>query len=548
MKELFSELGWIKEFIKSLWVTRGELREARELWEWHLKYDRRKPFKSVAESCEKTFLEKPMVKLYFDVFSFTYDREKEATSSAKELVKSLLKDSTGSSIESLIDDAVAFSGESRFWHGAPLVGEQLCENFECACVQAFINNYIGSENGLYRLFASMIVSQCLAQCRGISNLEKQKEILEIYSGQLKDPAQVYNFVIGQYLSPSLGLLGKLNSVDLDFIEGSLDLCLSRAGSREQLFRILPRFLHLGWDRLRVNVGKCLRVSISDDLTVVTATLINEICGRIDYSPKDILLSTAELEWIFELVANVPNLENFGNEIEWHLEKLCKKCSFKLDAKTFLAFLKKRIELFKATGSLPQRYDVIPRISFDFFKFVRTYDPEIDDSKQFEDVLNELFALRGEAWPIGHDLPYWVQNLDGRGIRVPDRIVEELGKLTKPLDVPSIIDWARFASEYGEGSESWRKIALSIARLVSQLATVDECESVLWSLANNKLESYSGEYGVLHPRWELAVKKAKEDLDSESDRALKKFYELKLEKAQRDFASEKLQHVEEFTDE
>lgn len=545
-KEALNDLSRIQSFLTEKWATGVELRQARQLWNWHLDYDAREEYKKLANECEQKFLSRPNSQLFAMVFDWNYKREQEASDAAKELANQVSKDTTGKLIENMISEALDFAGNDRFWHGASLVSTELGRNMPTSpAVSSFTWSNIGSQNRITRMFAAAILSEHLRALRGDGKVDDQNQILQKAKTTVGSNG-MYDLILDLYFRPSFGLTGGLNNTDQEFFRSHLDELLLQK-DRAGLIQIVAKFLLLGWENVKVDIEKCLQGLDGKDLASAVSTAIDSIHLQLNFH-KAIPLTRENAKWVFGLLLPLRRIDECGSKVEWDLQQISQKSGFKYSATEFALFLEERVRLALANAESEDRFQILPsEVMFRFFQFVDTSAKGPDSKTEIEQVIRRLLQLNDKPYPVGYYLPEWASGLDPQGEIVPDLVLEKLEEAKRTNDVEKVREWARYAGEYYETTPQWRKIALSVAEFASKLTDQKERYGLLWSISYKEMQSWSGTYGEFHPRWQEAVDREEKRTKDETDPHLKKFFELKLSAAKDDLAREKLRHAEEHSD-
>lgn len=546
-KEALNDLSRIQGFLTETWVTGAELRQARLLWNWHLSYDTREEYKSLAEECEQKYLSRPNSQLFNRVFDYSYQRESDAGDAAKELAQQITKDPSGKLIEQMLSEALEFAGGDRFWHGASLVSSELGKVLlSTPAVSTFTWSNIGSANQTSRMFAAAILSEHLRSLRQENKTTEQNEILQ-KAKTIVGKEGLYALMLDFYFRARFGLTGGLNPIDQAFYRSHLDELLQQT-DRAELIEIATKFLPLGWDPVKTDIEKCLRGLRGDALSRAVSTTIDSIHMQLNFH-KDIPVTRENAKWVFDLLIPLPKIDECGSKVEWDLQQISQKSSFKYSISEFALFLEERIRLALASPEEEERFQILPsEIMFKFFQFVDTATKTQDSKTEVEQVIRRLLELNDKPYPVGYYLPEWIASLDPLGETVPDLVLEKLEEAKRTNDIELVRSWARYAGEYHETTPQWRKIALSVSEFASKIADPKEKNGLLWSVSYKEMESWSGTYGEFHPRWQEAVEREEKRVKEETDDNLRQFFDLKLRAAKNDLEREKLRHTEEHSDE
>ncbi len=544
-RENKQDLQKILDFIKNEWVSPGELRVAREIWDWHREYDERPDFKAIAHQCEKVFRSQPKAKLYDYLFKWDYeDREVTVPKELDDFIAWLLSDPSGKHFEIFLEEGLQFANHDRFFSNTHKWIDHIKNQFGSEPVSEFIFSNINSSNIELKRLALQLFGSYMLTLREQKNIHETiknlRKVKEISPGVFLDAINyTYNFV-------NLGVLGIVTKEEYDYVVENLSELVQTNEGCIDMAGILTRMFYNDWN----SYCKCIdNILINTDAKThgqILAVIIRTL-DWVNLSKERLgsFVTAIQTEWIFEKLKDVPQLDKISENADYDLGKLCKETGWRPDIKYLLSYIDHRSAKYNALkeGQKEMGYDFWPGVYFDFFKYLKIL--EEDSSK--EDVQALKLILKYSSFDsLGYYLPKILQKMDPKGLFLPSLICVELEKIKDISDVKDILIWSRYAGKYPEATEPWRTIALSACKLLTKLGMEDQ-QRVLWSFEQNEIETWSGAYGVLHLRWEEKVIDAKGKLASESDENLKKYFSLKLKAAENEFKREKTAHEEEHGD-
>jgi hypothetical protein len=546
-RETKQNLQRILDFIKNEWVSPSELRVAREIWDWHRDYDERPDFKEIADQCENEFLSRPRAELYDYLFKWDYE-DREVTVPKEELdnfISWLLSDPSGKHFKIFLEEGLQFANHERFFGSANKWINHIKDHFGSAPVSEFIFSNINSSNNELKKLALQLFGNYMLTLREqkeiheiIRNLEKVKKISpEAFLDAIN---YTYNFV-------HISVLGIVNKEEYDYVIKNLSELVQTNESRIDMAGILTKMFYNDWNSYCECIDNILIDTDANTHGQILAVVIRTL-DWVNLSKKGLesFVTAQQTEWIFEKLKEVPDLDIIGENVDYDLGKLCKETEWRPDIKYLLSFIDHRSTKYNTLKKEQKEteYNFWPGVYFDIFKYLRI----LEENSSEEDVQTLKLILKYSSfdYPVGYNLPKILQKLDPKGLFLPYLICAELEKIEDISDVKDILIWSRYAGKYPETTEPWRLIALSACKLLTKLDIKDQ-NRVLWSFEQNEIESWSGTYGELHPRWEGKVKDAEVKLQSESDESLKRYFSLKLKVAIDEFKRRKIEHEEEHGD-
>src|SRR5439155_12056239 len=102
-----SDLSWALALLRAKTLPMAELRAARELWEWHCKFEEDEELKKLACECEEHYQRHPLAEAFHVFFSF--ELYEEAARKAAEIGEQLGATGTREGIRQFLQQAQEFA-------------------------------------------------------------------------------------------------------------------------------------------------------------------------------------------------------------------------------------------------------------------------------------------------------------------------------------------------------------------------------------------------------------------------------------------------------
>lgn len=535
----------LHEKIRETWITPTDLREARKIWDWYYTYCKDAELKNIATECEDFFLSDKSNKFYTNIC--TYPVPNNIEEQIQNHFQPLLK-GKASKLEKNILDGIDAIGNDKFYSCT----YHLCDyffipNFDHKVIKEFIDNNICSSNEGLRDFIRNVIAIKLRDLRKNGETDEILKLLEDCENKyIKNKSELIRFFIFVY-SRAKSVLGEISELEFKYF---LD--------KEKIFNEdekIVKFIHILTHILLSSSKKCIEKyidkyeSVSQNILEKSnpkdsANIVSAIIDRLLVSNINEVLYIKMLKLVFEMFSKIPNLRDMDSSCYSFFEIVMEKQDkWRPDIFDFKDLLFKRLEICnEKKGNF---FDAIS-INIDLFPIFKLppYEDKNDDEivSCFEEIMTELNNNRSH---LGFELPKWLDKFDIGRKYIPKVVIKKIEELKDDQPIENITIWSRYAGFLGEGSDGWRNVADTIYRKFDNHLIREDRISVLQSLDNiAKIESWSGKYGELSPKFQQDVNEARYKYENEDHPFIKEFYKLKLEEAKSMMDREIASHEEE----
>lgn len=540
--ELKNDLIRVKKLIEKKELSLEELQKAKEIWNWHLQFDKEKRLKfyRLAEDCKKIYLtyDDNKVEKYSKIFSFESDIE-VIKENAKSIADELIQKKSSNEIKKFIDWSIRFVSDDKFWFGIQHVVFYLGQKvYTDSNIQEYIKNIIQDSNSSqqHRSFALAILSEWLRKLRFDNKDAELNEVLENHLLSCPSDENKRLLIVNVYNKIRPDRFGKAKDVELNILEKySIPIIQSKtnATNATNFFNILGSMFDIDFNRIKKIIEQCFKQLPPDKITSCYSSLINGIHFRLIFK-KDFPVSFGkqEVHWILDQLVIIPDLDDLGDHTEWILNDFL-KYSEKLPLKWLLEFIKTTINLNKEK---PDVYSnkIIPW-RFKIFKFVQTITENDKDDIGKKEILRSLLEYNSNNNLLSYELPDLMINIDPEGMMLPELLLEKIQQSISENNLDKIIPWSRYAGQYQYNKDIWRKLSESVLNFALEKCDEEQRKRLYSSLYSkvHEIESWCGSPDELHPRFHEKVDKAQKDYDDESDSVFKKYFKWCLEIAKKE---------------
>ncbi|MBM4355339.1 MAG: hypothetical protein FJ109_16395 [Deltaproteobacteria bacterium] len=538
--ELKENIRWVVDYLgghPALPIE--ELRAARKIWDWHVRFDNDGERAALAKKAEALFLASGLAAEFKGLEDYATKAHTE-----DDLVTKLVKARDWAEVRQFVSRAEVYFGPEParqialhpVGRGLGLRGYPDRELLEGALVAVSG----GSEGAFY--LASSLLGGWLKSLRQyeLDSLGKQsKEAATTVRRFLKEASsddRRRDLIFAVYGNPHPAFAGPLTAGDMGVLLEHAGL-FAAAGGRRSYFHLLGVFQPVCWGRWKEEVSKVWgTVPLGEGTDCFSALLQSAYHAKSAMVEGRTRFADEEVEFFLHLLVRVEDLDDLDTMAWWDLEQMVKGLSSPLPLGWLVGLVRERMALSSSLQSQEDRkkFDVLPHRN----KPTSLMAPNRLDPQRDKDAMRALLGLATEDSAVAYHLPEYVRDVDPTGSMAPALVVAQIPADAAAEDAASMFLWARFAAFYGLGSDSWRMIALALCRAVEGVNDTGIRESLHFRLSFGPVEFWSGTPGELHPRWERAVSEAENMLATEPDELLRDFWNWKLGAAKKELAGAK----------
>ncbi len=513
---LFEDLQWAKQVFMAGARPLQEIRTARQLWDWHYRFDPDERFKTLATELEQLYLQRDLTREFGPICD-EHDF-KLRTRAAKDKAESLLGAANAGEIEAFVSRASEYLGEGSRIHRVFSVAAELGARAPNApSVAAFVRASLAMEPETARFdFAAHALLAWLGVLRGMGESECAGDLaVDFVRIPLQDAGRV-RLLQRLYEGRSPTAKNLFRSREYDLIRSSAPLFLAMDAG--------PTFLDIvgwtfgyEWQAYKKLVEDALERMPSGHLPRAIACLSEAIhrgiVGLADHRaeiPSDLGV------WLLDQLLRLPELDSYGVTDEWYFGEILKSVP-RPDIVWLLAALERRMEM-EQKGLCKSAFPVHPLSRY--IRPIVEADLEVPMVRSSVEKLLELIVSNSGVF---NDLHLYARDVDPNGLVVPTIVAGYLQSHDDP-DGDKFWRWARIGGAYFPNSAPWRMIAREVCR--HAIRANERTRSSLFSSLrmHQHVLAYVGS-AVEH--FGKLVETARQDLEAATDMDIKPFWEWNL---------------------
>lgn len=534
---LLSDLTWAKGLLERRLPPVEELSAARDLWDWHYRFEQDPELKAASVELEHLYAANDLAKEFEPLLAFEEWEERDARSAAKG--DELAASSDPKDIIAFLDRAVAFVGLpqelSRLADVAWSLGRHARDR---EVVRAFVKTLLSEPRPSPRSeFAATAATAWVAAVRTGPTPEAThllvKELVDSSGGD-QQKVQLLLRIYGRV--PRSPHIGEMTPGEHAFFRAQKSLFVANT-DRAEFIAALALSLEHDWPSLKLLLEDLIQsVSQGDRPAALRALITGLYWAAHERDPATLPAGLAE--WLLNQLLLIPDFDDLGGLVEWHLEEILKQVG-RVPVTWLPGALATRIA-FEAAE--PRGPDVRVRaLSYHarFSKYVRRLGADDVGDPTIEPAIPALLDFLSDNGSVGYHLPEVLQDADPDGLLIPAAVAQRIQVADVPEKVRRL---ARIGGAYSLGSRAWRTIAKAAISAVP--ATVDARRSIFTALGARGVRTWSGKPGEVSTVFTSAVEIARTALHSEVDEILKPFWQWHLERAEAELAEQEEQAKEE----
>jgi hypothetical protein len=514
-------LEWTHQILTSRSPSLDELAAARKVWDWHRRYEKKRPEVQVAaERLEALYRSNDLAKEFQPLVPGVEgweERDDRAAAKAAEL--SEVSDSQD--LEAFLDRAVRFGGEglllrlrSIAWSLGALADshEKVREFVEASLLRPSVTpreefivetavSWVAAVRKRESAQAHGLVKDLLAKC---ANDQRRAHLLERIYGRLP---------VGDFTSEEHALL-----------RSSSDLFTS-TGRDVQLVAALAFAVGQEWSSLRPLLESVLQGVPTERRHQAAYTLVDAVYLAV-HEDAPIPPPDGLAEWLMTQLLALPDIDDLGGNGEWNLAEIIKRLGA-IELRWLPGALAHRQQQEAITRDSRQARAVSHNVRIS--KYVKKI--AVDDAAlpSIVGAIGEVLDLIKDNGSVGYYLPEVLRDIDPDGFVVP---AEVAARAAAASDAEGVRRLARLGGAYAINSSPWRAIALATMRAAGPLGR-DALRSVYGALGDRGIRSWSGAVGEVPPVFIAAVSDARANLDAEVEDDLRPYWQQRLAFAEAD---------------
>jgi hypothetical protein len=527
-----AELGWAKTVLSSRTNVLQEMAAARELWAWHVEFEKRTDVRAAAEELERLYAANDLASEFEPLLGRANweNREMAATQKAEALATATTPDAITAFLARArqffgSDEGLGRLGFVAWALGTRAASHDAVRNFVADALAEvsvsarsnFASVVAASWSGDLRRGAAPVtardcVEQLLTQCG--SDHQRVNLLLQIY-GHLPRPKDV----------------GEPTPEEHQLLRSQLKLMIDN-GCGPAFIGAVAVTLSYEWDSLRELLDRGIALVPPEQMPATLRRLLDGVYWAVrDGASTPPGLAT----WLLDHLLSLPDFDDLGGNAEWYLDEILKKAG-----KAPLVWLPDALARRRALESVAEGVRVRALgHSARFSRHVQHVRPEDVDVPEIRAAVGQIVDLVSDRGTIGYRLPEVLHDVDPDGLLAPAEIARRVAIASTDEELRR---FARIAPAFVVGTAAWRAIAHAVVARAP--ANPDTRRHLFSALGERGIRTFSGTPGEVPVVFVSAVDEARSTLEAETEVELRPFWEWRLAVAQAELREEEERAKEE----
>jgi hypothetical protein len=523
------KLRWTHGVLEGRSSIIKELVAAREVWDWHRRYETSAEVKAAADALELLYASNDLAREFQPLLPNIEDwTERDDRASAK--AADLARASSPNEISAFLDRAEAFGGSDQTLLRLGRIAWSLGEHAElCEVVREFIRESLKPPTIDARAeFVVAAAGSWVAAVRGHRPERAHVLVRDLLDGCGSDERRAHLLERLYGRVPKLPEVGRFTAEERDLLRNSR--CLFASAGRDAAF-VAAIALSAGedWPTVQTCLEDVLKSVPAERLTHSINALVSAFywAVRDDTEPQP---PTGVAEWLMSQILALPDLDDIGSDSEWKLTEILKRLG-----KPDVRWLPQALRLRQGQESANEFATKTRAISHSVrvSKYVRQVDAACALDDDVVAALNQVLDFVNHSGSVHYYLPEILHDVDPEGLVVPAAVEKRAVVAT---DAQGVRRLARLAGGYAINSVPWRTIACATIRAATRFGG-EELRSVYGALEERGVRSWSSEVGEVPPAFIAAVTDARAALEAEAEVDLRPFWQQRLAIAEAELRDE-----------
>lgn len=508
-----AELEWVYETLRSRTIPIEEMREARHIWEWHVKYEKDENLKAVAARLDQLYLQNDLAAEFEPLAHWTSIEAHTAAATA--LADRILNAGAGA-IEAFIDRGLQFFvDENRRYVLCEVANVLGSTALQQPAVRAFAEGvFAGTITGPFRReFALSTVWRWFDVTRKSVGPDESLALVNRLLALSVDDSTRIDLLLTFY-KPLTLTVEQLTPAEHALLRGQ-GARFRTQGKSPQFVTLVAWTFTYEWEHCRALLEEVLDELTEPQTTQAVAQLINGTFAAL-YKREDVSPPSDFMPWLLEQLLRVANFDRLDTMTDWKLEELSKKRGL-----VPLAWLPKALKQ-RAAAEKENGRNEFQALSFGFAltDFVESITEEQAQSPETMTAVSQLLELLTDGGTVGYRLPDILNEVDPHGFVVPRAIAERI-RTAQPADVGQ---FAHLAKSYVVNTPAWREIATAALSRTDVMRTKKEESALFSTISEPGVKSWNGQPGQVPVVFVHAVEEARNYRQQETDQRFAAFWD------------------------
>lgn len=526
---LLDDLVWAREFLLHRKVTFEELSRARELWDWHHRFETDLRLKAVSEQLEEVYATNNLASEFEPLLNHDESSQREQRIAAKAAEIASVEKADG--IAAFVEKAIAFLGAEHRLYQLMQVAWYLGERWpEQDVVRKFVYHSLQQATvGPRSDFGVMTAVGWAAFVRKGNHPERTASLVAELMAACGSDEQRANLLLQIYgRIPKLHWVGKFTVEEHTLLRGQSKLFVDTGRSAPYIGAVALTLEH-DWPSLRVMLERLLPSLPIETRSSALRSLIDGLAWAVrDGDPSS--LPAGLSEWLLNQLLTIPDFDDLDGNVVWQLDGF-----FKRVGRVQIVWLPQALAVRKELESRksgPIKFRAVSDHSR-FSKHLRPIAASDVEDAAVRQAVGRLLDFAEDNGSVGYYLPEVLRDVDPDGLVVPEEVCARLMAVS---DLEQVRRFARIAGVHAVGSPAWRHIAKAAIAAI-RLLDEDAARVIFSVIGERGVRSWSGEHGQVPAIFLSAVNDARAALEAESDPVLRPFWVWRLATAEAELRDE-----------
>lgn len=500
------------------------IQSARDVWLWHLKYEKCQSILSLATECEGLFIQKTDYEIYEEIIN-DFDSDWKIVEEKRKQKANSLAQTNAETINEFFERGYVYAGNPEKFQNVIQVAYPLGLNARNVSeVREFIQSgmLLPTDNPIYK--AAIVASKAWLNSTRSENISYTTELLEKIILLCKDDFVKVVDVLSNFYRSSWLIDKDAGELELIFkykdafvIRDRIDSLLYVASGMHSFD--FPLYAQ-EFDNLIKDLSNSEKISLMNKI-------IQPFFYRLDRDNKNDSNTVKESgRWIVTQITNLPDMDGVLSESEWYIEKILDIVGkFNLD--WLVSVIEKRLALFQADES-------ISTMPFLNSITLLVEIPKGNELSKFKTSIENIIRYSIQDSSLSFSLSQEVAKIDPAGDLVPEIISEFVSETDLSMDETYLL--SKIAGHYDVNSSPWRKIALHILEQTKDYSNKEK-NSIFHAFTKSMKGPWSSPIGKVASLFYSNVEKAEKYLENETEDLLIPFWEWFLRSAKSDLKRE-----------
>ena len=519
-QEMLDDLTWALSVLTQRSCNLDEVSAARDLWNWHTRYEKDRDLLKSAECLEKLYMKNEIAAEFVEL----QIRDDPAVCWRRMGAKAAELASAGhGAIDAFLDRAATFFKSQKELYQVSDVAWHLGQKAdESESVRSFILSALSKSEVQPRTdFAARAGNSWAAARRQRDPSSAQKLVVKLTDacGSKTQKHNVLRRLYGQLPRPKV--MGTPSDEEFVFIRSQEKLFVD-AKQAPAFITCVAWGLDFEWANLQSTVERVLNVVPNEQIVLALNALVDTLFWALYERDPEEMPSDLGV-WMLDQLLRVPDIDSLDKNLEWHVSEVLKQVG-KVPLTWLPVALKRRLYMETRRG----HEDVLALSRrMHLSRFVNSIDQGSDIN---EDDKAAVYALLDFVPGTGNDCYYLneiIRDVDPHGRIVSAEVAR---RLTGTVDRDAACHLAQIGGGFAHETLAWRTIAKPV---LARAANADEEERrfLFSALTDHGSRSLVRRLGEVPAIFTSALESARQHLKDEMDGDFRPFWEWCLKVAE-----------------